>query len=238
MRGTQAMNRRAFIRATAMVGGGLLLAGCAPKPRGAMGQPAGKTEEEVSPAEDLMREHGVLRRILLVYEEVARRLDANDDVSPKALADAAAIVRTFVEDYHEKLEEDFLFPRFRKANVLVELVDVLLEQHQAGRRLTDTVVRFAGPDTIHTPEDKALLVGTLRGFIRMYAPHAAREDTVLFSALHTIVPDDEYDKLGEQFEDKEHDLFGEGGFEKMVERVSAIEKVFGTYELKQFTPAA
>ena len=33
---------------------------------------------------------------------------------------------------HEKLEENFLFPRFRKANKLVDLVDVLLQQHQAG----------------------------------------------------------------------------------------------------------
>jgi hypothetical protein len=31
-------------------------------------------EEEVTPAEDLMREHGLLKRILLIYDEVESRI--------------------------------------------------------------------------------------------------------------------------------------------------------------------
>ena len=37
---------------------------------------------------------------------------------------------------------------------------------------------------------------------------------------------------------KEHQLFGEDGFEKMVDRVAAIEKTLGIYDLAQFTPRA
>src|SRR5207249_1159717 len=97
-----------------------------------------KAEEEeeagaVSPAEDLMREHGVLKRVLLIYEEVVRRIETQRDLRPESLSDAARIIRTFIEDYHEKLEEDFLFPRFKKARKLVDLVDVLAAQHKAGR---------------------------------------------------------------------------------------------------------
>jgi hypothetical protein len=90
-----------------------------------------------------MREHGVLKRILLIYGEAIRRIDNNEDLPPEPLADSAKIIRQFVEDYHEKLEEDFLFPRFEKANKLVDLVGVLLHQHQAGRRLTDITIHFA-----------------------------------------------------------------------------------------------
>jgi hypothetical protein len=43
----------------------------------------------------------------------------------------------------KKMEEDFLFPRFENANQLVDLVKVLREQHQAGRRVTDVTLRFA-----------------------------------------------------------------------------------------------
>ena len=78
-------------------------------------------EEEVSPNEDLMREHGVLERILLVYEEGLHRLEDTQDFAPEVVAGGAAIVRRFVEDYHEKLEEDFLFPRFTKAGQLLDL---------------------------------------------------------------------------------------------------------------------
>ena len=41
------------------------------------------------------------------------------------LSRAAGIIRHFIEEYHEKLEEQHLFPRFRKAGKLVELVNVL-----------------------------------------------------------------------------------------------------------------
>jgi hypothetical protein len=46
----------------------------------------------------------------------------------------------------------------------------------------------------------------------------------------------EYDALGEDFEKKEHELFGDDGFEKMVDRVAGIEKTLGIYDLAQFTP--
>ena len=90
-----------------------------------------------------MQEHGVLKRVLLIYGEVLRRLDVKPDFPPEALADAARIVRSFVEDYHEKLEEDFLLPRFEKANLLIDLVGVLRAQHQGGGQVTDVTMRFA-----------------------------------------------------------------------------------------------
>ena len=42
--------------------------------------------------------------------------------------------------------------------------------------------------------------------------------------------------MGEDFEKKEHALFGEDGFEKMVDQVASIEKSLGIYDLAQFTP--
>ena len=68
-----------------------------------------------------MREHGVLRRILLVYEESIRRLAAGDAAGADVvdvIAGAANIVHRFVEGYHEKLEEDFVFPKLEKAGKL------------------------------------------------------------------------------------------------------------------------
>lgn len=194
-------------------------------------------EEEVSPGEDLMREHGVLKRILLVYEESERRLLAGGaNVSPDAIHKSATLIRTFIEDYHEKLEEDFLFPRYRKANKLVELVDVLAAQHKAGRQLTDRTLQLATNAALKDEANRKSLAASLRQFVRMYAPHEAREDTVLFPALRKIVSANEYDALGEDFEKKEHKLFGEGGFEAIVEKVASIEKELGIYDLAQFTP--
>jgi len=196
----------------------------------------GKTAEEVSPGEDLMREHGLLKRILLIYGEAIHRLKTKKDLPPKAITDSAGLIRAFVEDYHEKLEEEHLFPRFRKAGKLVDLVEVLEAQHKAGRKLTDVTLRLATPQALKSDDDRRALIVSLQRFIRMYNPHEAREDTILFPAFHEIVTQNEYDALGEDFEKKENQLFGDGGFEKNVARVEAIEKSLGIYDLARFTP--
>src|SRR6266498_3051052 len=66
-------------------------------------------EEEVTPAEDLMREHGLLRRILLIYDEVESRIAQQKEFPPDAVTNSAKIIHSFIEQYHEKLEEDYLF---------------------------------------------------------------------------------------------------------------------------------
>ena len=198
---------------------------------------AGQGEEDVSPAEDLMREHGVLNRILLIYDESVRRLDAGAaDVPSDVITGAADIVRRFIEDYYEKLEETHLFPRFERAKTLTDLVATLRAQHQAGRRVTDLVTQLATAQNIKNAGERPKLIAAIRQFNRMYRPHEAREDTVLFPAFRKIVSKNEYASLGEDFEKQEHKLFGEDGFESMVDKVAGLEKRLGIYDLGQFTP--
>jgi Uncharacterized conserved protein len=191
--------------------------------------------QEVSPPEDLMQEHGLLNRILLIYDTCKANLINKTSFPKEALSNAATIIRTFVEDYHEKQEENYLFPRFQKANQLTDLVNVLLQQHQAGRRLTDEIMNLAKSKS-NTETENQKLVDLLTSFNTMYRPHEAREDTILFPAFRKIVSKNEYDSLGEEFENNEHKLFGEDGFKTMVNKVADIEKSLGIYDLSQFTP--
>ena len=195
-----------------------------------------KEEEEIGPGEDLMREHGVLRRALLVYGEAGRRLESGAEFDLGTLQKCARLVRTFVEDYHEKQEEEVLFPRFERAHKLVELVGVLRAQHQAGRRSTERIQGLATAGVFKDAEHRRQLRAELSAFVRMYEPHAAREDTVLFPALHDIVSPSEYDALGEEFERREHKQFGGDGFAAAVSEIQAIEKSLGIDDLAQFTP--
>jgi hemerythrin-like domain-containing protein len=196
-----------------------------------------KEEEEITPAEDLMREHGLLSRILLIYDTCRSHLINNQQFDPEVLSDSAGIIRSFVEDYHEKLEEDFLFPRFEKADMLTNLVQVLRSQHEAGRTLTGQIISFVSEKGISGPGENSTLIKMLENFNRMYRPHKSREDTVLFPAIKKIISREEYLDLGEEFEDREHELFGERGFESMVLKVENIEKQINIYDLSQFSPA-
>ncbi len=73
-------SRRKFLGASGLVFAASALGGAA----SLFGKEEEKKSEEVSPPEDLMREHGVLKRILLVYGEALRRMDANEDLPPRA----------------------------------------------------------------------------------------------------------------------------------------------------------
>ncbi len=233
-------SRRQFLLAGTTTGTGLVIAGFAGTTMAAetvaAAKSAAQAPDDIAPPEDLMREHGILNRILLIYEEGLRRLHAKENAKPATLATAAKIIRTFIEEYHEKLEEDQLFPRFEKAGKLVDLVKVLREQHQAGRRLTDEIVRLATPDAVRDARGSQKLARSMELFIRMYRPHEAREDTVLFPAIRSLMTAKEFDEMGDRFEDKEHQLFGEHGFEDIVAQVAEMEKLLGIYDLGQFTP--
>jgi hemerythrin-like domain-containing protein len=193
-------------------------------------------EPEISAPEDLMREHGVLNRILLIYEEAIRRLRHKEDVPAEVFQKPAELVRKFVEDYHEKLEEKFIFPQFEKHKKLTDLVTVLRQQHQAGRRLTDNILRNTTPGQYGRSEARQDVIHRCESFSRMYRPHEAREDTVLFPTLYEIASQKEVKELGEQFENEEHRLFGEGGFQENVGKVAEVEKQLGIYDLAKFTP--
>jgi hemerythrin-like domain-containing protein len=198
-------------------------------------QPAGETEQ-FSPTEALMRDHGLVKRLLLIYGECILRMNAGTELPPGVIADTAKIIRSFIEDYHDKLEEDSLFPKFRKAGKLVDLVDVLTEQHKEGRKLTDITLGLADGATLRNPPGRQKLIESMSLFIRMYDPHEAREDTVLFPAFRTIVTPNEFNALGIYFEFKEQEHFANEGFEGLIDRVAAIEKALGIYDLAQFTP--
>ena len=155
--------RRVFLR-TGLVTGASTLAGAAllegaeekEKPGGE------KEEDKVSPPEDLMREHGVLKRILLIYGEAIRRMSANQELPVEVVLDSARIIRSFVEDYHEKLEEDYLFPRFEKAGKLLDLTKVLRTQHQAGRRVTDLTISLAKQSVLKNAGERARFTESLQ----------------------------------------------------------------------------
>jgi hemerythrin-like domain-containing protein len=233
MEGSRTYNtRRNFIektlKFTAITGiaGATLLPGC---------KDEDDDEQKVSPPEDLMQEHGLLNRVLLIYDTCKAHLINKETFPIEALSNAAGVIRTFVENYHEKQEENYLFPRFQKANQLTDLVQVLLKQHNAGRALTDQVMQLSN-SSARTDTETQKLVQVLTSFNSMYRPHEAREDTVLFPAFRKLVSKHEYDSLGEEFENNEHKLFGKDGFETMVGKVADIEKSLDIYDLAQFTP--
>jgi hemerythrin-like domain-containing protein len=194
-------------------------------------------EKEVGAVEDLMREHGVLRRALLVYVESVPKLRANPGSLPTdAIARTAKLFRTFGEDYHERmLEEPYIFPAVKKAGgAAAAYVDVLKAQHDRGREITDYILAVTGRGTIGT-SDAEPLTRAFESFVLMYQNHTAREDTIVFPAWKGVLSERQLREMGERFEDIEHRQFGKDGYEDAVKQIGQIEQVLGLADLAQFT---
>ncbi|OPX87353.1 MAG: hypothetical protein A4E53_02535 [Pelotomaculum sp. PtaB.Bin104] len=194
---------------------------------------------EIPPTEDLMREHGVLKRILLIYQDVIECLNGMKPCNPSSIKNVvyntATIAQSFIENYHQRLEENYVFPVFFQRGQYVELVRVLQEQHNAARHLTNLVLKFSSTQ-ISCGQKRFHLAYLLSLYIRMYEPHSAREDTVLFPSFRKLLTPGEFEQLGKLFEEIEEQKFGTNGFQRIVNQVAEIEQMLGIYDLSQFTP--
>jgi hemerythrin-like domain-containing protein len=241
--------RREFLRASAAAAGSsLLLSGCvhgaATKSEPASGdEAAAKNKEssemggEVTATEDLMREHGVLRRALLIYTATATKLREDHVAFPaEPLRKTATLFRDFGEEYHEKkLEEAYIFPAVKKAGGLAAIyADILLVQHARGREITDYILAVTGVAKLGAVNSEPL-AKAMDALVLMYRNHAAREDTIVFPAWKQTLTAAELDEMNDKFEDIEHEQFGEDGYEEAVKQIADIESSLGLADLAQFT---
>ena len=225
-------NRRALLFA----GGGLAVgAAGAGAAWAATGAPA-PASDTIPPDDDLMREHGVLKRVLLCYRAMTEQAQAGHPLSAAHVHDSALIIHDFIEGFHEGLEEGYVFPRLRQAGQVTGTVSTLLVQHARGRVITQYLLAQAKGGTTLSAGQSEKVAGALRAFVRMYEPHEAREDTVVFPVFRRIVPAQEFADLGQHFADLEQQQFGRDEFTAMVGRITAIEQALGVYDLNQFPP--
>ena len=242
--------RRQLLTGISLAGAGILLNACRATPtrtgsatnedKNDGPAPGEATQVEVTAAEDLMREHGILRRALLVYQESAVRLRQDPaSIPPDALEKTTNLFRVFGEDYHEKkLEEVYIFPILKKSpGAVASYVDILLAQHTRGREITDYLLSITKADRIPSNEVEPL-AKALDSFVRMYEHHASIEDTVIFPAWKAAAGESELDELAAKFEEIETEEFGGDGFETALKRMEEIETSLGLANLDMFTAPA
>lgn len=181
---------------------------------------------DITPIEDLSREHGLLNRALLIYEEFIRRLNNYNIDKIKLLFTTAAIIRIFIEDYHEKSEENYIFPILLSKNVnkkYVNIVDLLIKQHNIGRMITNKILKLSSSYEIDDIT-RSYLIRCMTSFIQMYRYHEAIEDTEIFPKMRELLSNDEYKKLSDILEEEDEKKLGENGYKKYLGYIQEIEK--------------
>ncbi len=190
----------------------------------------------VQAVEDLMQEHGVLGRLLLIYEEGARKLLLDKPgEAMTSIAGATEILINHIQGQHERVEELMIFPVLNRANQLPELVSTLVSQHKAGRDITQDIQDLAAMRADKTETGRAQVARLANSYVRMFRPHALREDTVLYPKLRTMLSATEYGELSEKVKNLESKMKNNGDLSAILGKVDEIETAMGIHDLAKFT---
>ncbi len=208
-----------------------------------MGQTArGKditSTEQLTVMEDLTCQHAVADRLLLTYQmALLGQMQAGggpNQPPAKTLGTTAGMLRSLVEDYHAKLEEDHIFPLFQKANKQTDLVNTLREQHAAARRVTDAILQLTS-GTSQNGGSMEPLVRHIMAYTQLIHAHTAYEETLLYPQIRAMLSDSDYNQLHKTIADADRQKLGPEGFSGLLAKVTDLEKSAGITSLAQFTP--
>lgn len=195
-----------------------------------------KTIEPVAAGELLMQEHGVLGRILLIYDRAATFLQRADNIArvyPQLIL-ATKLVKTHIQAQHERVEELLIFPVLTKANKETDLVAVLVAQHQAGQECNEAI-SMKLKYKLQTASNRKEIARLARAFSSMFRPHALREDTVIYPKLLQILGETGYAELSAKVDALEDKMANDLSLSEIVSQVASIETALGVNDLSQFT---
>jgi hemerythrin-like domain-containing protein len=223
------ISRREFFARGVMAGGGLLAS---------LGASAiCSNVKTISPIEVLSRDHGLMRRILFIYEEVIRRCCPTEDLPTELIRQAAENYRKLANDFHQKLEDEFLFSPMAQAGNSVDLIDVLSQQHIADQRLTGRLLRLTSASIFKNDSNRSETRNILCNQARMMSRHMAWEESELFPAFFAMVSTKDYRDLSEIFARRQEQIFGCEGINAVISDIADMENTLGIHNVGGFTPA-
>jgi len=189
----------------------------------------------VDPIQDLQKDHGLFRRLLLIYDEMTRIINSGQDFDTSQLQNAANIVASYFENFHEMLEETYIFPVFIQNQQMVDLVNTLQQDHATGRTITQSILLQCQTGDLQSPQTLQTISNSLQQYVTILRPHLAKEESQLFPLFQNLTTQQNYDVIGELFAGQEIDTFGQNGFTSISNQVSAIEQALNMTTLAQPT---
>ena len=173
--------------------------------------------------EDLMKEHALVTRILIIYDKCVEILSESPILSTISIVkQTAQIVRNFVENYHEYIEETYIFPLFSNDKKYDILIKELIHQHTISREITSSIIT-----DIENIENIKNVIDNIKKFNKIYVAHINVEDLSLIKNVRSHISEDEFIKLSKKFDEIEDEKLGKHGFKKILKELILIEHKLG-----------
>jgi hemerythrin-like domain-containing protein len=158
-----------------------------------------------APTEQLKAEHEKILIFLGILQRICAELEAKEDINPLYLGQVIEFMKIFVDKFHHRKEEDFLFPAMRKAGVRREPgpIGELMVDHIKGRSLARNmnlaVERYRKYD-LGAP---VRFVESAKSYISLMIEHIQKEDEIYFPMAEKALSEMQKKELLESFEELE-----------------------------------
>jgi hemerythrin-like domain-containing protein len=220
------LDRRKFISfIPASIAGFGLFAGLMP----GQGLAAAK-QAQVGAIETLTRGHGLLLRATLIYEVAGNRTAKGEKIDPSLVQTTAQVIRRYLHDFHEMMEEKYIFAPLELSKICFSSIQELKVQHGTSYELTQRILKLTAAGKLNTE-----VVGYMTDYTKMYTHHTAWEDTVIFPAFDSLEKKRDIDELAATFSAEERKILGNDGFDSFLGQIAEVEKQLNIFELSTST---
>lgn len=168
---------------------------------------------ENNPAEMLMSEHDIIKRVETVIHSMDKLWEKDPEKYKAMVTRMLYFFKEYSDKFHHYKEEEVLFPEMRNHPdfVLDEIIEELEEHHVMFREYAKNI-----KESIENNElEKAHKI--LNKYISNLLDHIAIEDDELFSMAQSLFTEEQFEKLYFRFKDIDLEL-GED-FKKDLERI-------------------
>lgn len=174
----------------------------------------------------LMSEHRIVEKVLNSLESAANKLERNEAVRAGFFVDAAQFSKGFTDGCHHRKEEGVLFKALVHNGVSDSTgpVAVMLAEHEQGRKYIKAMRTAAEEMEKGDSSAAGRVIENARGYIALLRQHIMKEDNILFPMADRVIPVNEQEKVGEDFEKVEEEETGAGVHEKYLGMAEALQK--------------
>ncbi|RAP33829.1 hypothetical protein DID75_00900 [Candidatus Marinamargulisbacteria bacterium SCGC AG-410-N11] len=156
-----------------------------------------------------------IEEMLIILEVLCHKLEDGEEVNVKDLQKVINFFKVFAEECHNKKEEEFLFPEYKKcpkqeAQHRKEVIDELKGEHQLGKFYLIVLGKMISK--IQRGDKSCLKKFTQisRKYIDLECRHINLEFTELYPICEKTLSVKQKDTIGHQFDMFEDKTFGEG----------------------------
>lgn len=177
-------------------------------------QPPSKNVKLSPPLLKLVREHDLIRKLIVSIPSLVEELEENAEIAWKLIGEGLDFIRSFADQFHHAKEEDILFGYFDEN---VEMFQVMRADHEQARK----IVRLT-QEALDTG-DAVAAASHLHAYRELLDEHIQKEDEVLYPWIDRSLTVSQVGELNTKFSaiDREFEAvtdLQEGFIGRLVER--------------------